>query len=476
MFSSLLTKVGAVIAGVGITVAGWIGLTPKSTFQEELLQVRKQIVQVQQELASEPKLGAVNAVQAQKFNLAGSGITANATSIVLQSFKLPDASTTISMSDLGTIAYGTLEPGTTKEEQISFTGVTQNGNGTATLTGVTRGLSFLASSCAETTANKKSHAGGTIFVLSNTACFYSNFAITSNTTTISAPWTFTSEPKVPTPTNASSAVNKAYADGLAIAGAPDASLTQKGIAEIATSAELGNGLSTGDTSAPLVPRSTSFSSSTSATTTVPVTQANGTLRPGFIDQSGAYNWIGAHSFGSSTTFTATSTFASSTVHSGSTSFTGPVTFSNTISGINASTTLLAVQSTGGFTTSSTISYTFNTPFVPHTTVIHYQLNGFSTGGGAQHTTGIAGYTGNTLTFNQLFAPQNSSSSAVLTVNGLSFGSSINPTAGATGSSGAQVILYVSTTTASSITVAASSSGAGIAVNNPSAAFWVQISQ
>jgi hypothetical protein len=38
------------------------------------------------------------------------------------------------------IVYGTIAPKTSSSEFISFTGITQNADGTATLTGVTRGL------------------------------------------------------------------------------------------------------------------------------------------------------------------------------------------------------------------------------------------------------------------------------------------------------------------------------------------------
>ena len=57
-----------------------------------------------------PILSGFTPVQAQKFRLSGSGITASATSVSLQTFKLSDASTTITMADFGDIGYGTLEP------------------------------------------------------------------------------------------------------------------------------------------------------------------------------------------------------------------------------------------------------------------------------------------------------------------------------------------------------------------------------
>ena len=158
------------------------------------------------------------AVQAQNFTLSGSGCTNTATSILLKSFKLPDGTTNIVMANFGPTGYGTLEPGTTKEESIKFTGVTQNANGTATLTGVTRGLAFV-SPFAETTANKFSHAGGAIFIISNTSAYESELVDAANDQTIGGVKTFTSIPVLPasSPTTDNQATRKKYVDdGLAL--------------------------------------------------------------------------------------------------------------------------------------------------------------------------------------------------------------------------------------------------------------------
>jgi len=110
-------------------------------------------------------------VQCQELKLAGAGISVSDTSIILQSFKQIDGSTNIVMADFGDVGYGTLEPGTSREEQISFTGITQNGSGTATLTGVTRGLKFVSDYTADA-ALRHAHAGASVFRISNTAAFY----------------------------------------------------------------------------------------------------------------------------------------------------------------------------------------------------------------------------------------------------------------------------------------------------------------
>lgn len=166
-------------------------------------------------------------IQAQEFTLAGSGVTSSATSIILKSFKLPEdntgTETNITTTDIGTLAYGVLEPNTAREETISFTTITQNADGTATLSGVTRGLDFVDTYATDST-RQFAHAGGTKFILSNPAAFYANFANKNNDETIAETWTFTTSdfPKMSdsttNPTNDEDLVPKHYVDGIALGG------------------------------------------------------------------------------------------------------------------------------------------------------------------------------------------------------------------------------------------------------------------
>lgn len=144
-------------------------------------------------------------IQTQTFKLAGGGISLSDTSVSLQSFKFPDG-TLITMSHIGALGTGTLEPGASKEEIISFTGVTQNGDGSATLTGVTRGLKFgdTAGDYGQNLALRKSHAGNTSFVITNNPQFYNKFAAKDNDEVITGDW------QVPTPANPESVANKQY--------------------------------------------------------------------------------------------------------------------------------------------------------------------------------------------------------------------------------------------------------------------------
>ena len=124
----------------------------------------------------------------KQYTLASS-ISSTQTTITLTSFTLPITDQTITMVTMGSdIAYATIAPGTSTREFISFTGITQNANGTATLTGVTRGLDP-ETPYTEVTAFKQPHAGQSIFILSNSPNLYNKFSIIENAETITGPKT-----------------------------------------------------------------------------------------------------------------------------------------------------------------------------------------------------------------------------------------------------------------------------------------------
>ena len=115
---------------------------------------------------------AIKYAQLQATTLAGAGASIGDTSLILTVFNSIDG-VALAMTDFGTVGYGTIEPNSgDQEESISFTGLTQNANGTCTLTGVKNCL-FL-SPYTETSGLFKSHAGGVQFVISNTSAFYNS--------------------------------------------------------------------------------------------------------------------------------------------------------------------------------------------------------------------------------------------------------------------------------------------------------------
>jgi hypothetical protein len=197
------------------------------------------------------------------YKLSGSGITSTATSVTVDDLQFPDG-TAITMAMFGgVLGYATLEPRVkSKKEFISFSGITNNGDGTSTLTGVTRGLKPYTPFTADTTI-RYSHAGATTLIFSNPPQVYERYAAKNNDETIVGAWTFEGGAVTfdssnipifdnqPTLTNDKQVATKKYADDLAIAGSPNASTTVKGIVEIATEAQSLAGTDTGETTAPL---------------------------------------------------------------------------------------------------------------------------------------------------------------------------------------------------------------------------------
>lgn len=168
--------------------------------------------------------------QLQTFTLAGSGVSAGNSTMTLNSFDQIDG-TALTMSNFGTQGFGTLEPGSgINEEQIAFTGITSNGDGTVTLTGVTTVLNV--SPYTQTANFASGHAGGTSFVISNTAGFYNNFANKINDETITGTWLII-DPTAPT-----QIANKEYVDNIAILGSPAATPTVPGIAMVANANDI----------------------------------------------------------------------------------------------------------------------------------------------------------------------------------------------------------------------------------------------
>lgn len=269
--------------------------------------------------------GAFTPVQASTFTLAGAGITNSQNTIQLASFTLPDPNKTpINMSMFGSIGYGVIEPQTSRIENVSFTGVTQNGNGSATLTGVVRGISFYAPFVSSTTL-MLSHAGGANFILSNSASFYGQFAFPNNPQTWLATQTYgsTTPPAYdadPIWANFSTQVlaDVSYVNSVVAAGAANGSETVKGIYQLATAAQAALGTSVGSTGARLAlgnNLATSTPGLATVTGDVP-TLTGSTLNANFINQTATYLWSGLHTFSAGLLATASSTFNVGTLHIG----------------------------------------------------------------------------------------------------------------------------------------------------------------
>jgi hypothetical protein len=109
--------------------------------------------------------------------------------------------------------------------------------------------------------------------------------------------------------------DKAYIDGVAVAGASNANETTKGISELATALEAGSSTSLGGTGARLVlPASVATDTPQNCVTTgcVVVSKIGGKIRQTFLDLTEAFTWTGHHIFASLFATNASSTNATTT--------------------------------------------------------------------------------------------------------------------------------------------------------------------
>lgn len=247
---NVIAKVAAVVAGLGLVM---MSVAPTA------------------DAASYP-------VGGQQYYLAGAGVTSSAATVPLTALKTPDGRT-LTMSMIGAIGYGTLEPQTVaKVESITFTGITQNVNGTASLTGVTRGIDFVYPYAASTTL-RQSHSGGSTFTITNTPNFYyDQFTMNNNNNLFT--W----------PAASTSPASRGYVDYIAFSGAGviNADPSNKGIVQIGTGAQAAASTALGSTGA-YAALSTSIATSTwnsaTAANKVLVTGVGGKIDNNFIATS-----------------------------------------------------------------------------------------------------------------------------------------------------------------------------------------------
>jgi len=131
--------------------------------------------------------------QLQPYSLYGAGVIIGDTSITLKSMTDIDGNALSMSGAFGDIGFGTLEPGNgNQEEQISFTGLVNNANGTTTLTGI-KNVDFLYP-YTQTSGLAKTHPGSSTFIISNTAGFYDKLTSKSDDEDITGKWTFQTVP------------------------------------------------------------------------------------------------------------------------------------------------------------------------------------------------------------------------------------------------------------------------------------------
>lgn len=208
-----------------------------------------------------------------------SSIGTTDSSINLSSFKEPISNIAYTMTYLNSnIECGTLDPQTNKSEFISFTGITQNNDGTAQLTGVSRGLGRSYPYTASTTL-ALAHAGQSIFILSDSPCLFTQYPAKQNNEVVTGLWT------APDPASALGIANKEYVDGKTFGGIGNASETATGTVQIATGAQAAASTQNGSLGRLALPSSLATSTYNSATAVnrIPVTGGAGTLDSNFIN-------------------------------------------------------------------------------------------------------------------------------------------------------------------------------------------------
>lgn len=282
------------ITGVIIAAAAWIGIF--------LVGPKPQPVQ-----QTMPTVGSFSPSGGGTYRMAQSIGTAD-TSFKLSSFKEPVSNIPYTMSYLGSdIGYGTISPQSSISEFVSFSGITQNSDGSATLTGVSRGISRTPGSggCVASTTLAQSHAGQSIFILSNQPCFYSEYFPLRTTATSSAVAVFgsTTPPRYDSPGSQASGsyisttsefASVAYVNAISIAGVSNATAAVKGIVQLATAAQAALGTALGSTGASLFLGANIATSTPGAqvTNVVPVTGTNQKLAQAFLDLTQAFTFSG----------------------------------------------------------------------------------------------------------------------------------------------------------------------------------------
>ena len=250
------------------------------------------------------------------YYLSGSGVSSSATSVGLTKLTISQNDYAIQDSDLGSTFYMTIEPGSTsRQEFISCTTVGTNTGSTVTLSGCSRGLSPISPYTASSTL-AFAHSGGSKLIFSNSPNLYDQAVFKGNDETITGTYTFTSTAipifdANPTITDDKHFATKKYIDDIAIAGAADATLTVKGLVEIATQTGMASTsvAGSGDTTAWLG-LSAAYSTSTPDGTSytglyIPVSENDGYLSQLWTRLSDAYTWTGAHIFSSTVNISGT---------------------------------------------------------------------------------------------------------------------------------------------------------------------------
>lgn len=249
------------------------------------------------------------------------GLSSTATSMVVTPVPTDLDGTILTMASFGSTPTVTVDPGISgSEEIVNFTSLTNNGNGTATLGGLTRDL--LSQYPFTVGSGGKPHPAGSLVVFSNNPQIYNRLAAWENDGTITGLWSFTLPPTSVTPTTTTQLATKGYVDSVAVAGAPNADTLTKGIVQIATAKQAASSTGFGSTGAIDVLAS-SYSTDTPSIVCSNgsggcnvMSLLNGKLSQSWIDFTQLFSFTGGLISTGSSTLVGTSTFVGTTTSVG----------------------------------------------------------------------------------------------------------------------------------------------------------------
>ena len=342
-------------------------------------------------------------------------MSASATSMRITPYPKDLNGVKLTMTDFGTTPTVTIDPKVKNyEEIVSFTGITDNGDNTATLTGLTRNLA--SKSPYTTPGTGKTHGAGALVVFSNNPQMYARLAALENVESITGSWTFSTTPTITNaPVNSTDAVNKAYVDSGLLAGAATSTTAVTGISRLATAIQQASSTPT-TANTPLVIQAQNATStpvrgcdgtSIAGALCAIIARNNGTIHPNFIatSSSDVYNFGGNISLLSWTNIIASSTQyilnvgtinATSTIKLNGNNLNQSLTLFSGYSGVStassATTTLKTIAITANTLTSSNTLQgyaSFSSPYNPAGDgTSYFQCDvGFGTGSA---TTTVAG--------------------------------------------------------------------------------------
>lgn len=241
-----------------------------------------------------------------------SGESAAATTVRITPYPTDLDGVKLTMTDFGTTPTVTMDPGFKGIEEIeSFTGITDNGDNTATLTGLSRDLQSKYPYTG--TGTGRTHGSGSIVVFGNNPQLYGRLAAPENTQTWTATQTYASttfpgfdiDPGSSYYTGGPNTTFVDYAQltRTALAGTVNASTIAQGVSQIATPIQAASSTVFGSTGAYLALTSSIATSTCQvATSSVLTLQSNGHVYGPCLDQTYPYTFSGNNNYTGTSTF------------------------------------------------------------------------------------------------------------------------------------------------------------------------------